>query len=221
MSISQKIEAIEQQLAPYGAHLVAVSKTKPHSMILEAYEAGFRRFGENRVQELVEKQASLPQDIEWHMIGHLQRNKVKYIAPFVHLIHGIDNLKLLAEVQKQGLKYQRTIACLLQVHIAQEQTKFGFDAHELLQLFQQGAFEALSHVTIKGLMGMATFTSDEQQVRTEFCTLAQLFNQIKALNTPPNVQMEHLSMGMSNDFQIALEEGSNLVRIGSSIFGSR
>ena len=221
MSIPQKIQALEQELADWNCQLVAVSKTKPQDLILEAYQSGFKRFGENRVQELVEKHQALPADIEWHMIGHLQRNKVKYIASFVSLIHGVDNLKLLAEIDKQAIKHQRPINCLIQVHIAQEQSKFGFDGDELLNLIKQGELDSFTHLRIKGLMGMATFTTDEHQVRGEFRYLSQLFNQIKELNTPPQITMDTLSMGMSNDYQIALQEGSNMVRIGSSIFGNR
>ncbi len=221
MSIPEKIQLLEAELTPQNCQLVAVSKTKPHDLIMEAYHAGFKRFGENRVQELVEKHQALPKDIEWHMIGHLQRNKVKYIAPFVDLIHGVDNLKLLAEIEKQALKNQREIPCLLQIHIAQEQSKFGFNEQEIMVLFEEDAFESFTHVRIKGLMGMATFTTDESQVRSEFRTLAQLFQNIKQNYSLPNVQMEVLSMGMSNDYQIAVQEGSTMVRIGSSIFGSR
>lgn len=203
------------------ATLVAVSKTKPASDIEDLYALGQRDFGENYVQELVDKSASLPQDIRWHFIGHLQSNKVKYIAPFVHLIHGVDSLSLLKEINKQGAKLGRIISCLLQIHIASEETKFGLDAGELDQIIQSlqapGAFE---HVTIEGLMGMASFTSDLAVVENEFRNLHQLYQQHQSIQTS-NCQFTTLSMGMSGDYALAVSLGSNMVRIGSLLFGSR
>jgi PLP dependent protein len=213
-------EAITNALVKYNATLVAVSKTKPVSDIEALYELGHRDFGENYVQELTEKQPMMPADIRWHFIGHLQSNKVKYIAPFVYLIHGVDSVKLLREINKQGAKNNRVIDVLLQVHIATEETKFGFDAAELEQLFQEGSLAELSHVRIRGMMGMASFTEDKQQVAKEFKTLKSLFDQYSNI-TAPQVQLEVLSMGMSNDYSLALEEGSNMVRIGSLLFGAR
>lgn len=211
---------IKERLAKHNATLVAVSKTKPVEAIRELYDLGHRDFGENYVQELVEKQSHLPADIRWHFIGHLQSNKVKYIAPFVHLIHGIDSLKLLKEVDKQASKQTRTIGVLLQVHIAEEETKFGFDETELLQQNFWEKTEMLTGVQIQGLMGMASFSENENQVRAEFRKLKILFNtlthQQKWKGDPAT-----LSMGMSGDYRFALEEGSNMVRIGSAIFGSR
>ncbi|MFN4284417.1 MAG: YggS family pyridoxal phosphate-dependent enzyme [Lacibacter sp.] len=197
--------------------LVAVSKTKPVAAIQELYDLGQRDFGENYVQELVAKQPQLPADIRWHFIGHLQTNKVKYIAPFVHLIHGVDSWKLLAEIDKQARRNQRTIDVLLQVHIAREETKFGLDAAELQQLLQQWQQQPLPQVRIQGLMGMASFSNDENLIRSEFRMLKQLFDTYK--NMHPNWDI--LSMGMSGDYTIALQEGSNLLRIGSLLFGAR
>ena len=192
------------------ATLVAVSKTKPVEDIQALYELGQRDFGENYVQEMVDKEAVLPKDIRWHFIGHLQSNKVKYIAPFVHLVHGVDSPGLLKEINKQGLKNNRVIDCLLQVHIAKEETKFGFDEHELNQLYE---LHELKNVNIIGLMGMASFSDDKALVRTEFACLKSLFGSKTSYTV--------LSMGMSGDYKIALEEGSNMVRIGSLLFGER
>lgn len=194
--------------------LVAVSKTKPVEDILELYNIGHRDFGENYVQELIEKEAALPKDIRWHFIGHLQSNKVKFIAPFVHLIHGADSEGLLKEINKQAAKNNRIIDCLLQIHIATEETKFGFDEHELNQL--HGLHE-LKNVNIKGLMGMASFSDDMNLVRSEFKKLKTIYTQLSTINH----QLSTLSMGMSSDYKIALEEGSNMVRIGSLLFGER
>jgi len=204
------------------ATLVAVSKTKPAEAILELYQLGHRDFGENYVQELVDKQTGLPQDIRWHFIGHLQSNKVKYIAPFVHLIHGIDSFKLLKEVNKQALKNNRVIDVLLQVHIAREETKFGLDENELAEIFSKNANELaqLQNIRIRGLMGMASFSDDKNPVREEFKSLKRLFDQYSQQSTS-NCQLQILSMGMSSDYQIALEEGSNMIRIGSLLFGGR
>lgn len=220
MSIAQNLTRIKTQL-PEGVKLVAVSKFKPVSDIQEAYNAGQRAFGENRVQELADKQLQLPADIEWHMIGHLQSNKIKYMAAFVHLIHGVDSFKLLQEIDKQAVKAGRTLNCLLQIHIAQEETKFGFDKNEVTEMLNSDAFKALTHVQICGVMGMATLTDDESQVRGEFRTLKQLFDELKTRFFANSAAFKEISMGMSGDYSIAVEEGSTIVRIGSSIFGSR
>lgn len=209
-------------LAPAGVTLVAVSKTKPAEDIQELYQLGQRDFGENYVQEITEKQPVLPADIRWHFIGHLQSNKVKYIAPFVYLIHGIDSEKLLAEVNKQARKNNRIIDCLLQVHIAQEETKFGLDAAELDALLQKvmSNQEEWAHIRIRGLMGMASFSENTAQVRTEFAYIHQLFQQHQVV-TAANCNLSILSMGMSGDYVMAMEEGSTMVRIGSLLFGKR
>ena len=214
MNVSVAIENFKKEL-PHNVTLIAVSKTKPISLIQEAYETGQRDFGENKVQELTEKQEALPSDIRWHMIGHLQRNKVKYIAPFVHLIHGVDSLRLLKEINKQGDKINRCIPILLQVHISQEDTKFGFDSDELKEAIIE--CNVLEWVKPCGLMGMATFTSDTDQVRREFQSLKGLFDEyLSDFGEHPT-----LSMGMSGDYQIAIDQGSTMIRIGSSLFGSR
>lgn len=217
--ISSHLKDLKDSL-PEKCTLVAVSKTKPASDVMEASEAGHRDFGENKVQELTQKAEELPKDIRWHMIGHLQRNKVKYIADFVHLIHGVDSLKLLKEINKQGRKVDRVIDCLLQMHIAEEDTKFGLDRDELKEILHGEQLKEMTHVRVVGLMGMATYTEDQDQVRREFKSLKLLFDEIKN-SDHTNVQMNILSMGMSGDYAIALEEGSNMVRIGSAIFGSR
>jgi len=216
MSIKDNLTSIKKEL-PKGVTLVAVSKTKPNEDILEAYKAGHRVFGENKVQEMVAKWEELPKDIEWHMIGHVQRNKVKYMAEFVSLIHGVDSLKLLKEIDKQAKKYDRVIPCLLQMHIAEEDTKFGLDDSELEDLLQSEEFKAMDNVKILGLMGMATFTSDENQVRKEFAHLKSIFEKLR--QKLPEISI--LSMGMSGDYALAIVEGSTMVRIGSSIFGAR
>ncbi len=216
MSIKDNILEIQSQL-PKGVTLVAVSKTKPNEAILEAYKAGQRVFGENKVQEMVAKWEVLPKDIEWHMIGHLQRNKVKYMAEFVSLIHGVDSLKLLKEINKQARKHNRAISCLLQMHIAEEDTKFGLDPSELNELIQSEEFKAMKNIKIVGLMGMATFTKNETQIHKEFAQLKSIFNSLQS--ELPDISI--LSMGMSGDYHIAIEEGSTMVRIGSSIFGAR
>jgi pyridoxal phosphate enzyme (YggS family) len=216
MSIAHNLKALRDQI-PESVGLVAVSKFKSVEDVNEAYAAGQRDFGENYVQELVEKEAKLPDDIRWHFIGHLQSNKVKYLAPFVHLIHSVDSAKLLKEVQKQAKASGRVISCLLQVHIAEEDTKSGFSPEELLALVRNFDTEMYSHVAIKGLMGMGTFTDDVAQTRREFRELHALYTEIKQVWP----EMSVLSMGMSGDWQMAVEEGSTLVRIGSSIFGSR
>ncbi len=203
------------------ARLVAVSKTKPIEDILQIYSSGQRIFGENKVQEMLRKQALLPEDIEWHMIGHLQRNKVKYIAPFISLIHGVDNPRLLAEIDKQATRNNRIIDCLLQVHIAKEKTKFGFSENELIEFFENGNFITYQHIRICGLMGMATFSHDKKLVASEFHLLKTLFEKIKNQFFQTENTFNELSMGMSGDYEIALNEGSTLIRIGSLIFGSR
>lgn len=206
---------------PEGVTLVAVSKTKPNDMIMDAYHAGQKIFGENKVQELVAKYEELPKDIEWHMIGHLQRNKVKYIAPFVALIHGVDSLKLLRTINKEGEKNSRVIPCLLQIHIASEETKFGLDEAELSQLLESNEFKDFKNVKIKGLMGMATFSDDHELVSSEFRKLKQLFEWTKTKYFSEDETFSILSMGMSGDYKLALNEGSNMVRVGSAIFGER
>ncbi len=220
-SISENITRYNTEVAKYGATLVAISKTKPIADLMHAYDSGQRDFGENKVQELVEKQEKLPSDIKWHMVGHLQRNKVKYIAGFIHLIHSVDSLKLLKEINKQAAKSDRTIDVLLQVHIATEETKFGFDADEVKDLLNSTEFGTMGHIRITGLMGMATNTDDEGQVKSEFMGLKQLYEELKSMNPGPGVQLSVLSMGMSGDYRIALECGSTMIRIGSGIFGAR
>ena len=216
MSIAENLHQVLSTIPP-KVSLVAVSKTKPEEDLLAAYNAGQRVFGENKIQEMTRKQESLPKDIEWHMIGHVQSNKVKYMAPYVNLIHGVDREKLLKEINKQAAKNDRVIDCLLQMHIAQEETKFGLDANELEQIIKNALAGAYPNVRLVGLMGMATFTPDQNQIRAEFAQLKQHFD--KAAN-----QLEHfsvLSMGMSGDYLIAIEEGSTMIRVGSKIFGER
>lgn len=221
MDIKTNLTQVLQSFKNPECKLIAVSKTKPIEDLREAYAAGIRDFGENKVQEIQAKQPQMPADTRWHMIGHLQSNKVKYIAPFVHLIHGVDSFKLLKEIDKQGKKINRVIPVLLQIHIAEEETKFGFDQTELEEMLISEEFLQLTHVQIKGLMGMATFTENESQIRKEFNGLKQLFESLKSKALPAFVQLEELSMGMSGDYQIAQEEGSTMVRIGSAIFGAR
>jgi pyridoxal phosphate enzyme (YggS family) len=216
----EKFEEIKHDLQNKDCTLVAVSKTKPVAAILELYERGHRDFGENYVQELLEKAPQLPQDIRWHFIGHLQSNKVKYLAPFIHLIHGVDSAKLLKEINKQGAKVNRKIPVLLQVHIAQEETKFGFDEAELEQLAASADLEKMEHVLIRGLMGMASFSDDKAIVQEEFGRLAAMYNRLKS-QPIPQMEFTILSMGMSGDYDLALEAGSNMVRIGSLLFGAR
>jgi PLP dependent protein len=220
MSVADRLKNITKEL-PGHCKLIAVTKTHPADIILEAYNAGHRIMGENKVQELVGKYEELPRDIEWHLIGHLQSNKVKFIAPFVSLIHSIDSVKLLQEVNKQAEKNSRQINCLLQVHIAEEESKFGFSPEELFDVFEKSRIESLHAVRIIGLMGMATLTEDQEQIRREFRGLKKLFNQLGSMQLPANTAMIELSMGMSSDYSIAIEEGSTMVRIGSAIFGNR
>lgn len=220
MSIADNLKNIKQEL-PENVRLVAISKTKPNEAILEAYEAGQIVFGENRVQELTQKHEELPKDIKWHMVGHLQSNKVKYIAPFVHLIHGVDKAKLIKEIDKQAKKHNRVIDILLQFHIAEEETKFGFNYEEAEEMMKNPKFKEYENVRICGVMGMATFTDDEEQIRKEFKQLAQFFQQLKSNYFKDSEYFKEISMGMTNDYKIAIEEGATLVRIGSLIFGKR
>jgi pyridoxal phosphate enzyme (YggS family) len=210
---------IQKELTNQHVQLIAVSKTKPNEDIQVLYDLGHRNFGENYVQELVEKQASLPKDINWHFIGHLQSNKVKYIAPFVYMIHGVDSEKLLQEINKQALKQHRIIDCLLQIHIATEETKFGFDGPALHEFLLSGRVAQYTNVRIRGLMGMASFSEDQQLLNQEFTTLKTYFD--KAKMAFPNGQFDTLSMGMSSDYALAISKGSNMVRIGSLLFGAR
>lgn len=219
-SIHSNLTRLQAQLPP-SVTLVAVSKTKPVSMIQEVYHYGQRDFGENKVQELCEKEPLLPTDIRWHLIGHLQTNKVKYIAPFVHLIHSVDSLKLLSEINKQAEKNNRTINCLLQVYIASEETKFGLSEEELFQLLRSPEYGAMKHITVAGLMGMASNTTNTQQVRNEFKSLKNLFEEIKKTFFSNQDTFKELSMGMSGDYLTAIEEGSTMIRVGSSLFGER
>jgi PLP dependent protein len=221
MSIKINILKFQNLLKVTACKLVAVSKTKSVEEILEAYNAGVKSFGENKVQEILEKYPLLPPDIEWHMIGHLQRNKVKYIVPFIHLIQSVDSLRLLKEINKEGRKNNRIINCLLQMHIAEEESKFGFSEQELMELLNSVELNDLGNINIIGLMGMATFTEEEKQIRKEFRYLKNLFERVKEKIKRPNVSFTEISMGMSGDYQIALEEGSTMIRVGSSIFGSR
>lgn len=217
--IADTIRQIESELHD-RAKLIAVTKTKPVELLREAYEAGCRRFGENKVQEMAEKQPQLPPDVQWHLIGHLQTNKVKYIAPFVALIHSVDSLKLLQEINKQAAKHNRVIDCLLQISIADEETKFGLLAEEAEALLNVPELDNLLNVRIVGLMGLATNTDDTDKVRLEFRGLKQLYDRFGQIQRPM-IQFKELSMGMSGDYRIAVEEGSTLVRVGSAIFGSR
>ena len=219
--IAENLKRIKADL-PAEVSLVAVSKTKPNAAILEAYEAGQRIFGENKIQEMTDKYDALPKDIAWHMIGHVQRNKVKYMAPFVALIHAVDSLRLLVEIDKQAKRNDRVIPCLLQLFIADEETKFGLSEEELYDLLNSDEFKSLTHIKIQGLMGMATFTADQEQIKQEFSTLHTIFEKVKATyNHLPNVACDTLSMGMSNDYPIAIASGSTMIRIGSTIFGER
>lgn len=216
MSIQENLQSIKN-LLPQNVTLVAVSKTKPVANLMEAYEVGQRIFGENKIQEMAEKAEVMPKDIQWHMIGHVQSNKVKFMAPFVALIHGVDSLKLLEEINKQALKCNRVIDCLLQMHIAKEDTKFGLDEEELSDLLSSDNYKKLKNVSVCGLMGMATFTENQDQIKSEFDFLKSTFDKYAKENN----KFTTLSMGMSGDFQLAIERGSTMVRIGSSIFGAR
>ena len=219
MSIANNLLNIKSQL-PESVTLVAVSKTKPVADLMEAYNAGQRIFGENKIQEMTEKWELMPKDIQWHMIGHVQSNKVKYMIPYVKLIHGVDSLKLLKEINRLAVKWRKKIDCLLQIHIAEEDTKFGLDEKELHELLASEEFKTFENIRVVGLMGMATFTDDETQIKREFQHLKSIFDQHNLIETP-NLKLETLSMGMSGDYQLAIECGSTMVRIGSSIFGRR
>lgn len=221
MSITSNITEIQNELQPIGVSLIAISKTKPVEEIMEAYAAGQRAFGENQVQELLAKYEEMPKDIEWHLVGHLQTNKVKYIAPFIHMIHSVDSLKVLMEINKHALKANRVIDCLLQVFIADEDTKFGLDHAELIELLRSEEFEGLKNVRIRGLMGIASNTENERIVKEEFYELKMLFDGIKATYFRKEGSFDTLSMGMSSDYKLAIEQGSNMVRLGSTIFGKR
>ncbi len=220
MGVEENLQVIKEKV-PAHVTLVAVSKTKPDEAIMEAYQAGHRDFGENKVQDLVAKQERLPADIRWHMIGHLQSNKVKYLAPFVHMLHGVDSLKLLAVIDREAEKCERVIDCLLQIRIALEETKFGLTEEDLMQLLHSGAFREMNHIRIRGLMGMATYTDNSKQIREEFRQLKRIFDRLKGSRFENQGSFDQLSCGMSGDYQLAIEEGSNLVRIGSLIFGPR
>jgi hypothetical protein len=218
--IKENLTILKKEI-PQKVTLVAITKTHPPEMIMEAYDAGHRVFGENKVQEMVGKYQSLPKDIEWHMVGHLQTNKVKYIAPFVSLIHSIDSLKLLIEINKQAAKCGRVINCLLQMHIAEEETKFGLSYNEIVELLSSNEYRTLKNVSLLGLMAMATFTDDMEQVRKEFRVLSSTFKQIKNTFFHQIDDFKILSMGMSSDYKVAIEEGSSMIRVGSIIFGER
>lgn len=220
MNIGKNIITIKQNI-PENVKLVAVSKTKPNNAILDAYNSGQRIFGENKIQDLVKKHEELPKDIEWHFIGHPQTNKVKFIAPFIGLIHGVDSLKLLQVIEKEGRKNSRIINCLLQFHIAEEETKFGLSVDEAKVLLISEEFQALKNVQVVGVMGMATYTSDKDQIRKEFRVLNNIFNTLKNEYFSNAENFKEISMGMSDDYSIAIEEGSTMIRVGSNIFGSR
>lgn len=218
MSITTNLIQIKTAL-PSHVTLVAVSKTKPVSDLMQAYDAGQRIFGENKIQEMTEKWESMPKDIDWHMIGHVQSNKVKYMAPYVSLIHGVESLKLLTEIDKQAKKNYRIINCLFQFFIAKEETKFGLDQQEFEEIFKSDQFKNLQNIKIIGFMGMASFTNNKEQIAKEFLTLQTLYNTYQAVKTP-NFDLTILSMGMSGDYKIAIEHGSTMIRVGSSIFAS-
>lgn len=221
MSIADNLKQYKSEVESGGVKLIAVSKTQTVEVIQEAYNAGQRIFGENHVQEMVEKEEKLPKDIEWHLIGHLQTNKVKYIAPFVKMIHGVDSLKLLQEINKQALKNKRVIHCLLQVYIADEDTKFGLGYDEVIELLRSDEYQQLKNIRIVGLMGIATNTKNEKQITIEFHELRVFFDGVKASFFPNEDSFKEISTGMSADYKIAIQEGSTMVRIGSSIFGKR
>jgi len=214
-SISQNLKQLKSEIS-HNVTLVAVSKTKPKEAVLEAYATGHRIFGENKVQEMTQKWEELPRDIQWHMIGHLQTNKVKYIAPYVSMIHSLDRVKLANEIDRQGARYRRVIDCLIQIKIAKEEEKFGFEPNEALTFLEQLRTNPMPNINIRGVMGMATFTQDSEQIKHEFSLLKTFFDQNKSAHN-----LEILSMGMSGDYPLALELGSNMIRVGSAIFGSR
>ena len=214
-SISQNLKQLKSEIS-HNVTLVAVSKTKPKEAVLEAYATGHRIFGENKVQEMTQKWEELPRDIQWHMIGHLQTNKVKYIAPYVSMIHSLDRVKLANEIDRQGARYRRVIDCLIQIKIAKEEEKFGFEPNEALTFLEQLRTNPMPNINIRGVMGMATFTQDSEKIKHEFSILKTFFDQNKSAHN-----LEILSMGMSGDYPLALELGSNMIRVGSAIFGSR
>ncbi len=220
MSIAENIKLIQSNL-PETVQLVAVSKTKPAELLMEAYQTGQRAFGENKVQEMLWKYEALPKDIEWHFIGHMQTNKVKYIVPFVHLIHGVDSFKLLKTINSEAKKINRNIPCLLQFHIAEEDTKFGLSLQEAEEILNSEEFKALENVPISGVMGMATYTDDEHQIRKEFAYLRSCFEKLRQNYFSGKPEFKEISMGMSGDYLLAVEQGSTMVRIGSTIFGER
>lgn len=220
MSVAENIDEIKANL-PANVRLVAVSKTKPTELLLEAYNQGQRAFGENKVQEMVWKSEELPRDIQWHFIGHLQSNKIKYIAPFVHLIHGVDSFKLLKAIDSEAKKVERVIPCLLQFHIAEEETKFGLSIDEAIELLNSDEYKLLENIKVIGVMGMATYTDDENQIRKEFSYLKTCFETLKSEYFSDNDNFKEISMGMSGDYHIGIEEGSTMIRIGSNIFGER
>lgn len=220
MSIAENIDRIKSIL-PGHVQLIAVSKTKPASFILEAYNHGQKAFGENKVQEMADKYEELPKDIEWHFIGHLQSNKIKYIAPFVHLIHGVDSFKLLKAIDLEAIKVKRIIPCLLQFHIAEEETKFGLSIVEAIEMLNSDEFKSLKNIQISGVMGMATYTDEENQIRKEFACLKTYFDRLKMNYFADINEFKDISMGMSGDYLIAIDEGSTMIRIGSNIFGER
>ncbi|MBK5213712.1 MAG: YggS family pyridoxal phosphate-dependent enzyme [Flavobacteriaceae bacterium] len=222
MSISENLKKFKAEL-PEDVMLVAVSKTKPISDLMEAYDAGQRIFGENKIQEMESKWQEMPKDVQWHMIGHVQRNKVKYMAPFVNMVHAVDSLKLLKEINKEAEKNERTIECLLQIKIAEEDSKFGLDEADAAELLSSEEIKKLKNVKIVGLMGMATFTDDEKQVSEEFQKLKKIFDRFKVqpFDCAQGDSFKVLSMGMSGDYRIAIANGSNMVRVGSAIFGER
>ncbi len=219
MTIKNNLHSIQSSL-PAHVTLVAVSKTKPVADLMEAYDAGQRIFGENKIQEMTEKWQQMPKDIEWHMIGHVQSNKVKYMVPYVKLIHGVDSLKLLKEINRHAVRWRKNINCLLQIHIAEEETKFGLDEKELEELLNSDEFKSFENIKVIGLMGMATFTDNQEQIKREFNHLKSIFDKYQTLETR-NLKLQTLSMGMSGDYQMAIDCGSTMVRIGSSIFGGR
>ncbi|HXA01376.1 MAG TPA: YggS family pyridoxal phosphate-dependent enzyme [Cytophagaceae bacterium] len=221
MSVKKNLEYFNNKLKNTDCTLIAVTKTHAPELIMEAYKAGCKIYGENKVQELVTKHEAMPKDIEWHMIGHLQSNKVKLITPFIYLIHSVDSTSLLKEINKQGQKAGRKINCLLQIHIAAEETKFGFSEKEAMALIDSNEFSGMTNISIIGLMGMATNTDDKEQIRKEFRGLKKIFERIKEDYHVQNLAMKELSMGMSSDYDIAIEEGSTMIRVGSAIFGKR
>ena len=221
MSITANITAIKEELKNTGVKLIAVSKTKPIESITEAYEAGQRVFGENTVQELVEKYEKLPKDIEWHLIGHLQTNKVKYIAPFISMIHSVDSLKLIQEINKQALKNKRVIDCLIQIYIADEDTKFGLDFVEAIELLRSEEFKELKNVKIIGVMGIATLTENTRMIKDEFYELKTFYTGLKETFFRKDPDFTEISMGMSGDYKLAIEQGSTMIRLGSTLFGNR